>query len=45
MKYINQYPQNVQDQIQSLIDKEKLTSYLRNKYPKENNYKTDKALY
>lgn len=44
MKYINQYPQSIQDQIQALIDKGKLTDYLKNKYPKENKYKTDKAL-
>lgn len=28
-----------------LINKGKLTDYLKNKYPKENTYKTDKALY
>ncbi len=45
MKYLQHYPQHIQDQIQSLIDNKKLTSYLQKKYPKVHNIKTDKALY
>jgi len=45
MKYLQHYPQHIQDQIQSLIDKKKLTAYLQKKYPKTHNIKTDKALY
>ncbi|MGB5791767.1 M48 family metallopeptidase [Poseidonibacter sp.] len=45
MKYLQHYPQHIQDQIQTLIDNKKLTSYLQKKYPKTHNIKTDKALY
>lgn len=45
MKYIQHYPQEIQDQIQALIDKDKLGDYLRKKYPKKHDIKTDKALY
>ncbi len=45
MKYLQHYPQHIQDQIQTLIDKKKLTAYLQKKYPKTHNIKTDKALY
>ncbi len=45
MKYISHYPKHLQDQIQCLIDKEKLGIYLKNKYPNKHNIRTDKALY
>jgi len=45
LKYIQHYPQEIQNQIQALIDKDKLGDYLRNKYPKKHEIKTDKALY
>ncbi len=45
MKYISHYPQELQNQIQMLIDKDKLESYLKNKYPKNHTLNTDKALY
>lgn len=45
MKYISHYPKKIQDQIQVLIDKNKLTSYIKSKYPKAHEYKNDKALY
>jgi predicted metal-dependent hydrolase len=45
LKYIQHYPQEIQDQIQALIDKDKLGDYLRKKYPKKHEIKTDKALY
>jgi len=45
MKYISHYPKNLQEQIQALIEKDKLTSYLKTKYPTTHEYKNDKALY
>ena len=45
MKYLEHYPKNIQEQIQTLIDKGKLSDYLKKRYPEENKYKTDKALY
>ena len=45
MKYISHYPKNLQEQIQALIEKDKLTSYLKTKYPITHEYKNDKALY
>ncbi len=45
MKYISHYPKYLQDQIQILIEKEKLGEYLKNKYPTKHKIKTDKALY
>jgi len=45
LKYIQHYPQEIQNQIQALIDKDKLGDYLRNKYTKKHEIKTDKALY
>ena len=45
MKYLNHYPKDLQDKIQVLIDKEKLTSYIKTKYPTAHTYTNDKALY
>jgi len=45
LKYLNHYPQNLQEQIVELIEKEKLSSYLLNKYPQKHEFQTDKALY
>ncbi|WP_024954165.1 YgjP-like metallopeptidase domain-containing protein [Sulfurospirillum arcachonense] len=45
MKYISHYPQQLQDQIQHLIDNDKLGIYLEKKYPKKHSIKTDKTLY
>ena len=45
MKYISHYPKNIQEQIKSLIEKDKLTSYIKSKYPSAHEYKNDKALY
>lgn len=45
MKYISHYPEHLQEQIQSLIDKNKLDKYLLSKYPKQHDIKSDKALY
>jgi len=45
LKYLNHYPQNLQEQIMELIEKEKLSSYLLKKYPIKHEFQTDKALY
>jgi len=45
MKYLNHYPIQLQQQVQQLIDDEKLGSYLLKKYPQKHNIKTDKVLY
>jgi predicted metal-dependent hydrolase len=45
LKYLNNYPQNLQNQIKELIEKDKLSSYLLNKYPTKHEHQTDKALY
>jgi len=45
LKYLSHYPQNLQEEIKELIEKEKLAKYLLNKYPKKHEYQNDKALY
>jgi len=45
LKYLSHYPQNVQDQVQELIKKDKLAMHLTNKYPSSHSYKMDKALF
>ena len=45
MKYLSHYPKDLQDKIQVLIAKDKLTSYLKTKYPKAHTYTNDKTLY
>ena len=45
LKYLSHYPQNLQEQIKELIEKEKLSNYLLNKYPTKHEFQTDKALY
>ncbi|QOP41890.1 YgjP-like metallopeptidase domain-containing protein [Sulfurimonas marina] len=45
LKYINHYPQAIQQQVQKLIDANKLESYLTSKYPIAHSYKNDKALF
>jgi len=45
MKYISHYPQELQDQIRVLIEKERLGVYLKKKYPSNHTINTDKALY
>ncbi|NEW59966.1 M48 family metallopeptidase [Sulfurovum sp. bin170] len=45
LKYLNNYSENLQNQIRELIEKDKLSSYLLSKYPKKHSYQTDKALY
>lgn len=45
MKQIAHYPKNIQEQVKSLIDNNKLTNYIKSKYPNKHNYSNDKALY
>lgn len=45
MKQIQHYPEHLQEKIQTLIDNEKLGDYIKSKYPKTHNIKSDKALY
>ena len=45
LKYLNHYPQNVQNQVQELIAKGKLATHLEKKYPTSHKYKNDKSLF
>ncbi len=45
LKYLQGYPAQVLQQVQSLIEQDKLTAWVNNKYPKLHNIKTEKALY
>lgn len=44
LKYLSSYPQHLQDQIQNLINKDQLTTYLLSKYPKKHSINNDGAL-
>lgn len=44
LKYLASYPQQLQDQIQTLINEERLDQYLLGKYPSCHGYKNDGAL-
>ncbi|QSZ40761.1 DUF45 domain-containing protein [Sulfurimonas aquatica] len=45
LKYLNHYPQGIQNQVLTLIEKDKLSSHLLNKYPKPHNITNDKNLF
>ena len=45
LKYLNNYPETLKVQIKELIEKEKLSNYILNRYPKKHEFQTDKALY
>ncbi|MDD2722920.1 MAG: DUF45 domain-containing protein [Methylovulum sp.] len=45
LKYLSGYPATVTDQVQKLIDSDKLAGLLLKKYPRSHELKTDKALY
>lgn len=45
LKYLNNYPENLQNQIRELIEQDKLSNYILKKYPSKHHYQTDKALY
>ena len=44
LKYLSSYPQHLQDQIQTLIDEQRLDKYLLGKYPSCHDFKNDGAL-
>lgn len=45
LKYLNHYPIDIQQQVHSLIEANKLESYLISKYSTPHNYKNDKSLF
>jgi hypothetical protein len=45
LKYINHYAQATKKQVHELIQQDKLTQHLQNKYPNPHVMKTDKALF
>ncbi len=45
LKYLNNYPENLQTSIKELIKKDKLSNYILSKYPTKHEYQNDKALY
>ena len=45
MKYISHYPKHLQEQVQKLIETNKLSEYIKSKYPNSHSYTSDKALY
>lgn len=44
LKYIGSYPQSLQDQVQVMLDKNKLATFLLKKYPSPHVIVTDKGL-
>lgn len=45
MKYISHYPKHLQEQVQKLLDTNKLKDYILSKYPKTHSFTNDKTLY
>jgi predicted metal-dependent hydrolase len=45
LKYLSHYPRSVQEQVQKLIDADKLSMHLLKKYPVTHSIKNDKALF
>lgn len=45
LKYIKHYPEAIKKQVLEMIEQERLTHYLRKKYPNPHVKKTDKALF
>ena len=45
MKYLKHYPKNLQEQIQTLLEQNRLDKYIKSKYPEAHTIKSDKALY
>ncbi|MBL4730710.1 MAG: M48 family metallopeptidase [Sulfurimonas sp.] len=45
LKYLSHYPQETQSQVSNLIEANKLSAYLLNKYPTSHTLKNDKALF
>ena len=45
LKYLNYYPSHLQSAISDLIQNDKLSNYILDKYPQKHQFQTDKALY
>jgi len=45
LKYLNHYPSHLQSAIKDLIQNDKLSKYILDKYPQKHQFQTDKALY
>ncbi len=45
LKYLKHYPKKIQTQIQKLIEQDKLSSYILDRYPTAHNIKSDKQLF
>ena len=45
LKYLQAYPQTLQDQVRQLIERDQLGDYLRERYPERHAVQSDKALY
>ncbi len=45
LQYVNHYPANIVDQVKSLVEKNKLSDYLKNRYPNKHAISSEKALY
>lgn len=45
MKYLKHYPKNLQEQIQTLLEQNRLDKYIKSKYHTAHSIKSDKALY
>lgn len=45
LKYLQAYPQTLQDQVRHLIERDQLGAYLNDRYPQRHAVQSDKALY
>ena len=45
LKYLQAYPQTLQDQVRQLIERDQLGAYLNERYPGKHAVQSDKALY
>lgn len=45
LKYLSAYPAHIQDQVQALIDEDRLADRLRARYPERHTLRSDAALY
>ncbi len=45
LKYLQAYPQTLQEQVRQMIERDQLSSYLNERYPQRHAIQSDKALY
>ncbi|MNP11940.1 hypothetical protein D3C76_1041530 [compost metagenome] len=45
LKYLQAYPQSLQDQVRQMIEQDRLGAYLQQRYPDRHAVQSDKALY